>query len=127
VGISNFDASTSTSASNISRGSSIAHRHTPSHHNSTKGLSAEGQAERQGQDEYEDGKRDHHSGAFVKSTHWNRCWIRYIAVASILVAVALLVTLLVLKPWQHRYSKCHVEMRWRHGKGQHKLFQANRV
>ncbi|GJJ79112.1 hexosaminidase [Entomortierella parvispora] len=104
VGASEFDASTSTSASNISRSSSIAHRHIPSHNNSTRGQSSEGQVERQGQDEYEGDKRDHHNGPFVKNTHWNRCWIRYIAVSSILVAVALLVTLLVLKPWQHRYQ-----------------------
>jgi hypothetical protein len=71
-----------------------------------RGINLEEQAE--GQDDDEDDEEEdkrNHSGPYVKGTHWNRCWIRYAAVSSILVAVVLLVTLLVLKPWQHHYSK----------------------
>ncbi|KAG0028812.1 hypothetical protein BGZ82_008243 [Podila clonocystis] len=50
-----------------------------------------------------------HGGPFVKSTHWSRCWIRYVALACILFALALLTTLLVLKPWQDRHRMAPVD------------------
>ncbi|KAG0373350.1 hypothetical protein BGX24_011821 [Mortierella sp. AD032] len=39
-------------------------------------------------------------GSGNKSTHWGRNWIRYLAIACIAGALALVITLLVLKPWQ---------------------------
>ncbi|KAF9905099.1 hypothetical protein EC991_001985 [Linnemannia zychae] len=44
-------------------------------------------------------------GGGRKSTHWGRNWIRYIALACIVGALALVITLLVLKPWQRRQQK----------------------
>ncbi|KAF9382666.1 hypothetical protein CPC16_009236 [Podila verticillata] len=46
---------------------------------------------------------------FVKSTHWSRCWIRYVALACILFALALLTTLLVLRPWQRKHRMAPVD------------------
>ncbi|KAF8949308.1 hypothetical protein BGZ47_006845 [Haplosporangium gracile] len=37
-----------------------------------------------------------------KSTHWGRNWIRYVAFACITGALVLLITLLVLRPWQQK-------------------------
>ncbi|KAF9550844.1 hypothetical protein EC957_011391 [Mortierella hygrophila] len=47
---------------------------------------------------------DGHAGSGVgqKSTHWGRNWIRYVAFACITTALVLLVTLLVMKPWQQK-------------------------
>ncbi|KAG0335583.1 hypothetical protein BG000_007391 [Podila horticola] len=50
-----------------------------------------------------------HGGPFVKSTHWSRCWIRYVALACIIFALALVTMLLVLKPWQDRHRLAPVE------------------
>ncbi|KAF9302927.1 hypothetical protein BGZ74_004648 [Mortierella antarctica] len=49
-----------------------------------------------------------HGGPFVKSTHWSRRCIRYVALACILFALTLLTTLLV-KPWQDRHRMAPVD------------------
>ncbi|KAF9349011.1 hypothetical protein BGX26_012636 [Mortierella sp. AD094] len=41
-------------------------------------------------------------GPIVNSKHWGRYWVRYLAVACILAAVAILVPLLIIKPWHPR-------------------------
>ncbi|KAG0338789.1 hypothetical protein BG004_007088 [Podila humilis] len=51
----------------------------------------------------------HHSGPFVKSTHWSRSWVRYVALACILSSLALLTTLLILKPWKDKHRMAPVD------------------
>ncbi|KAG0070663.1 hypothetical protein BGZ89_000065 [Linnemannia elongata] len=41
-------------------------------------------------------------GGGMKSSHWGRNWIRYVAFACITAALVLLITLLVLRPWQQK-------------------------
>ncbi|KAG0290976.1 hypothetical protein BGZ96_005589 [Linnemannia gamsii] len=43
-------------------------------------------------------------GGSGKSTHWGRNWIRYVALACITGGLVLLITLLVLKPWQQKHK-----------------------
>ncbi|KAF9186232.1 hypothetical protein BGZ51_002180 [Haplosporangium sp. Z 767] len=40
----------------------------------------------------------------TKDTFWSRRWVRYATVTGIFVILAVLITLLVLKPWQSRYK-----------------------
>ncbi|KAF9387110.1 hypothetical protein BGX21_000649 [Mortierella sp. AD011] len=42
-------------------------------------------------------------GTIFNSTYWNRYRIRYLVVTCILAVVAILVPLLVIKPWKHHY------------------------
>lgn len=50
----------------------------------------------------DDDGREGSGGGDMKSSHWGRNWIRYVAFACITAALVLLITLLVLRPWQQK-------------------------
>lgn len=53
----------------------------------------------------DDDGREGSGGGGMKSSHWGRNWIRYVAFACITAALVLLITLLVLRPWQQKQSR----------------------
>ncbi|KAG0292225.1 hypothetical protein BGZ97_005654, partial [Linnemannia gamsii] len=42
-------------------------------------------------------------GGRGKNTHWGRNWIRYVALTCIIGALVLMITLLVLRPWEQKH------------------------
>ncbi|KAF9941517.1 hypothetical protein BGZ67_004797 [Mortierella alpina] len=93
-GRTSIDMDPAGSSTALSQGSSAIHR------------SASLQKRKDVQAEDED--RQGGSQPIAKSTHWSRCWVRYIALASILAATTLMITLLILQPWQqHKLAPVH--------------------
>jgi hexosaminidase len=44
-------------------------------------------------------------GGRGKNTHWGRNWIRYVALTCIIGALVLMITLLVLRPWEQKHGR----------------------
>ncbi|KAG0216523.1 hypothetical protein BGX28_000037 [Mortierella sp. GBA30] len=93
-----IDMDATISSNSIANGKSVIRR---------SSSSAEQSLENARQSE-EDNAQGDNNRPIVKTTHWSRCWVWYVTLASILSAVVLMVILLVLKPWdRHKMAPIH--------------------